>query len=54
MAETIKIEKLLEWVANELYIARKEKECATGEALIAWESQRKRIEEKIEAIRGGL
>ncbi|MBW4039215.1 MAG: hypothetical protein HIU91_10135 [Acidobacteria bacterium] len=52
--DSIKLERLLEWVANEMYIARKDKEASDGEALKEWESSRKRIERKIEGLREGL
>lgn len=52
--DNIKLEKLLEWVANELYITRKDKDCSEGEALKQWELQRKRVEQKIDDLRESL
>jgi hypothetical protein len=52
--DNIKLEKLLEWVASDLYIARKDRDCVAGQALTEWEQQKKRVEEKIEGLREGL
>jgi hypothetical protein len=49
-----RIEKLLQIIADELYIARNNREIVGGEPLLSWESEREVIIQHIKEVRIGL